>query len=456
MTLLLGAAMLTGCLNDDDNEVDYTLYGDAAVASISMGQMNCRVFCLTKDGTKDSTYISKVEGSKYPFAIDQVQNLIYNPDSLPMRTDVKHVLLTIGTKNGSGAFLKSPTSDSIQYVSATDSVDLSQERELQVYPLGGGSYRKYKLRVNVHKELADTFVWRSVSTNSPFLGAERIKAFAVGENIAVFTLKSGSVEISLSALDDGSTWRKVSAFGSSNVGISAVKQGGTLFLKSDNTLYKSTDGEAWAVQNAAFAYDLAAAGKNALYALDNGRMMKSQDGGISWSAESADFASENAVLSDISSAVLPVQTNKGVERIVVVGNRDAATFPNDTAAVALSCLDEANQATGKWTMYEGMERDMLPRMQSLCMDLSKAGLVACGIRSVQSGSAAGANTAVAGIYVSHDGGLSWHLTKEVPLAKDLQSGSKAVAMAVDKDNYIWLLTDKGDIRKGRLNDWGWK
>lgn len=87
--LIIVAAMvsLTSCLSDTDVEVTY--YDDTAITAFSLGTINRYNHTTKTDGTGDSIYVTKIAGSSYKFYIDQVNALIYNPDSLPVNCDAK-------------------------------------------------------------------------------------------------------------------------------------------------------------------------------------------------------------------------------------------------------------------------------------------------------------------------------------------------------------------------------
>ena len=100
MVVLSAVAMLSSCLGNDDDDVDnsYTYYNDAGIVSFSLGTMKQYRDTVAKDGS-DSTYFVHIVGKSFPFVIDHVKGQIYNPDSLPFRTDVSRVVVTATTRN---------------------------------------------------------------------------------------------------------------------------------------------------------------------------------------------------------------------------------------------------------------------------------------------------------------------------------------------------------------------
>jgi hypothetical protein len=61
------------------------------------------------------------------------------------------------------------------------------------------------------------------------------------------------------------------------------------------------------------------------------------------------------------------------------------------------------------------------------------------------------------MYVSHDGGLTWKYDSRFALPVGLDTDATSVGMAIDKNNYIWMVfSGSGQIYYGRLNSMGWK
>ncbi len=160
--LMLAALMvLASCKTKDDYEV--TLYNDATITAFSLGTLNRYV-----DGEKKT-----ITGGNYKFVIDQETRditvgdvtkkyrLIENPDSLPTNTDKAHVVTSVTAVNNGvvGIYdLEDPTL--VHIYNSTDSIDYSQDRVFIVYSSSGKGYSEYLVKVNVHKEEGEQFVWK--------------------------------------------------------------------------------------------------------------------------------------------------------------------------------------------------------------------------------------------------------------------------------------------------------
>ena len=138
--------LMTSCLdNDDDSSVDDWTLGNAQIASFSLSH--------------DS--IAGLSGVK--FTIDQLNNLIYNKDSMPFGTVLhEKVLCTLSYDNTSLGvmsilFVETLTGDSVWGVS--DSIDFTAPVMITVYPYDGVSTKTYKAQLNIHQINPDTMIW---------------------------------------------------------------------------------------------------------------------------------------------------------------------------------------------------------------------------------------------------------------------------------------------------------
>ena len=135
--------------------------------------MNRYIHTTSKSGA-DSVYKSVYT---YPvsFSIDQYNQTIYNTDSLYADCDLKHVLISVSTKNSGVAVIKSLTSDTLTTILSTDSLDFTQPREVRVYSQDGKSYRAYKVTMNKHQVATDQILWEKMPADSYPVDTEKEK-----------------------------------------------------------------------------------------------------------------------------------------------------------------------------------------------------------------------------------------------------------------------------------------
>ena len=158
--LMAVLAMMTSCLKGSDRTT-VTLYSDAAINYFVLGSLNRYVHTVSSTG-EDSVYKVEITGSDYDFHIDQVNRRIYNTDSLPVGTDVKHVVCTISSVNNGTVTIKDIDSDTLRYFSSADSIDFSQPRTFHIFSSDGEGESIYTISVNVHQQEGTEFNWEQV------------------------------------------------------------------------------------------------------------------------------------------------------------------------------------------------------------------------------------------------------------------------------------------------------
>lgn len=458
--LFSGTFLLASCLSDDsDNEFVY--YDDTAITSFSLGTLNQYLHTLSSAG-EDSVYKVEVTGSNYKFYIDQLKREIYNPDSLPLGTDAAHVICNVGSKNSGLVVIKNVDSDTLNYYSSTDSVDFTQPREFRVYSVGGLSYRAYKVSVNVHKENPDSFRWNALPAEPRFTAMSGMKAVALNGKVMLFGCNGNATEV-LSAETSGSgSWTALTP----NVSLAAdayrsvTVKDNMLYTLNNGEMIASADGQTWAsVSQPAAQYGVAqliGAGSRKMYAADAaGRLMSSDDNGLTWTADNVGGDESNLPASYAGLASFALTTDKSSERIIIAGNPADDASAADSVAMVWSKIEEyaPGSVSHSWMECNDENDYQLPRMSNLKMTRYGDVLIAIG------GSGLGASTAKAfeKIYVSEDNGLTWHTGDSYVMPEGFANGSSDnFAVAVDGDNCLWIVCGgNGSVWRGRLNKLGW-
>ena len=194
------------------------------------------MFTTTAAG-KDSIYKTSVAASSYKFNIDQINHVIFNPDSLPLGIDASKVVCTIGTKNNGIVVIKNLNNDSLKYYTSSDSIDFSQPREARVYATDGMSYQKYTIKVNVHQEDGDAFGWKQMADNNQLAALSGMKAMVLGKRIFVFG-NDGGTTVGYTTTD-GNEWTtltpksKLGEYGETQTGWTSDEAKG--FIKVSST-----------------------------------------------------------------------------------------------------------------------------------------------------------------------------------------------------------------------------
>lgn len=453
--LLAALFSLVSCL--DTNDGDYVYTDDSAVTAFSVTSAKKAVHVRASNGA-DSVYYTTATLTAYKFVIDQQRCVIYNPDSLPYGVDPTKLLVSANSLNSGSLVLKSMTSDSLSYLSTTDSLDFSKPRELQVYSLSGAAVRKYEVRVNVHQEPADQFNWTKLPNPTAFTSARGVKSFVVttaSGTIRRFLLAFDGTTTTVYRADGDEAWTAATpdfnhTLAAETYRSAAVKHD-TLFVCDNGVVMATTDGNTWTQQTTAEAgvARIIAANPIRLYAYNNeGVMVSSDDSGKTWNVASIDESASLLPNGDIAYATLPLATNPNAYRTLLIGSVPAAS----TKAFSIwGKIDEgtAYSENQPWMFYDHntLNRHELSLMQNFSAFTYDGKIMMVGNDD---------RVYLPNFYGSRDGGITWKADSVItsPLGFFVTG---PYTVSVDKDNFIWFVSGKtGETWRGRINRLGWK
>lgn len=453
--LLAALFSLVSCL--DTNDGDYVYTDDSAVTAFSVTSAKKAVHVKASNGT-DSVYYATATLTAYKFVIDQQRCVIYNPDSLPYGVDPTKLLVSANSVNSGSLVLKSMTSDSLSYLSTTDSLDFSKPRELQVYSLSGAAVRKYEVRVNVHQEPADQFNWTKLPNPTAFTSANGVKSFAVTTASGAtrrFLLASDGTMTTVYRADGDNAWTAATpdfnhTLAAETYRSAAVKHD-TLFVCDNGVVMATTDGNTWTQQTTAEAgvARIIAANPIRLYAYNNeGAMLSSDDSGKTWKAAGMDESASLLPNGDIAYATLPLNTNANAFRTLLIGSVPEAST---TAFSIWGKIDEgtAYSENQPWMFYDHntLNRHELSLMQNFSAFTYDGKIMMVGNED---------RVYLPYFYGSRDGGITWEADTVItsPLGFFVTG---PYTVSVDKDHFIWFVSGKtGETWRGRINRLGWK
>lgn len=453
--LLAALFSLVSCL--DTNDGDYVYTDDSAVTAFSVTSAKKAVHVRASNGA-DSVYYTTATLTAYKFVIDQQRCVIYNPDSLPYGVDPTKLLVSANSLNSGSLVLKSMTSDSLSYLSTTDSLDFSKPRELQVYSLSGAAVRKYEVRVNVHQEPADKFNWTKLPNPTAFTSATGVKSFVVTTASGTtrrFLLASDGTTTTVYRADGDNAWTAATpdfnhTLAAETYRSAAVKHD-TLFVCDNGVVMATTDGNTWTQQTTAEAgvARIIAANPIRLYAYNNeGAMVSSDDSGKTWKAASIDESASLLPNSEIAYATLPLATNPNAYRTLLIGSVPEAST---TAFSIWGKIDEgtAYSENQPWMFYDhnSLNRHELPIMNNVSALAYDGKMMVVGNDE---------RVYLPAFYGSRDGGITWKADSVItsPLGFFVTG---PYTVSVDKDNFIWFVSGKiGETWRGRINRLGWK
>lgn len=431
--LLFAMAALSSCLGDKD---EVTVYSDTAITEVTLGTLNRYTYGTSSKTGNDTVVKSTLTGSNYRLTIDQIAHTIYNLDSLPMGTDIAHVVLSsLSTKNSGVVVLKSLISDSLQYVTTTDSIDFTQPRILRVYSSDGTAYRDYTMTLTVSTTTGTTFGWQKVAERNELKGWADKHLVAFGDTVAL--VDDGIISVSDNRTMDGQpalvrldkegcmefasslqgVWKAVAVkvpvsrlIGATEHEIFAIGTDGRLKVCTFNLseLLSFTEGEQWALQ------------------ADN----------TLWRDETLDDEVILLPTNDIAMTSWSYAPADSTDYVLLAGNCDADDT-NATLWRKLSRYHRPGMVTeGQWA-YMPVDFDnkhTLPKQDGLSIAYYNGVVLAVGSNME--------------MLQSRDQGISWKATTTYALPSALR-GTR-VAMAADTKDRLWLATDEGELWMGML------
>lgn len=467
--LVTAGLSLSSCLDSTDNNTNIVYYHDTAITDFSLGKMDKFVNVKKKDGVSVSLLRGVVDGSAYAFTIDQANHEIYNLDSLPVNTRIAAVLATISAKNSSYIQINYVNQEPVWY-NSTDSIDFTKTKEkaIRVYAQDASAYADYKVKVNVHTQRPDTFIWQSLTqANAKLAALNSMKAVSAGGKVVLFG-KNAEGAFEMFKSENGKQWEEIAA--TANLGNHAVDN----IVAFDNALYvlnpethqllKSTDAANWTlVGTFASLKQLIGAGSKNLYAYsgnDEGvtGISVSTDKGASWTAEQLDADAKYLPVSNINMSYSAVRSTKDAENVLLIGNRNTTEKTDTIAMVWNRTIDFSgnNFAGSKWNFveYDNNQPYKMPKLNQLVVAKEDEGYAALG--------------SDANWYESIDGGISWQVDTMVVMPKQTPAFDKTKPFAFVKvkeaavapdgtsyDTYIYWVVNGGNVWKGRYNRDGW-
>lgn len=195
----LGVAMLfTSCGND--TEYDYTTASrDAQISSFALAGVHDKTLDSV-DRAQDS--LRFIVLGKTKFAIDQINNVIYNPDSLPYGFTPKKLLATVNyaarpmsaTVDLKGA-LVSGINDTSYVWNGTDSINFAYKNiYFEVKAADNNTLKRYKVDLRVHKIEHDKIEWNKTSSLPQYVSERKSQAFG-GKIYSMAKLLDGNIAL---------------------------------------------------------------------------------------------------------------------------------------------------------------------------------------------------------------------------------------------------------------------
>ena len=434
--LLLSLFSFISCLKEEKAATS----PQAAITSFTVGYYNVEVHDITWQG-HDTVATVRESGAYYPMTIDQLNNRIYNVDSLAYGSDVSRVTSVVyGT--GTVIYYYSDQPDVVYAWSSSDSIDFTRDLYFGVVSTDESYIRYYQVDLNVHKVFPDSLIWQGPDT-AGFPVLSGISAAVKGDSVYCFGIDStGAVSFSSRHISSGG-WN-----GSNHVsGISASGwqhrvsvSGGRFHTVSDGTLYGSDNGLDWSAEKTGIKSLMTSGNDNGiLWAVSqDGKILKTED-----MTEWDELQTLPDQFPDSASYIFtyPLATNANILRSVVVGLTDSLY----ASVWTMLSIDTV------WT-----EVDM-PSRTELCLPVV-SGLSVFRYDGALYSTGRGLN----GFRQSNDNGVTWYecnsyaedyssWNRYMQLPSELKATGSDFAAVADNRGYIWIMTEDGRVWHGAIN-----
>ena len=405
--LLVAPMLLASCLGDGDTE-EITPHSDVAITSFTLGTLNRDTHTTSSTTGNDTIIRTTLTGSDYKMTIDQLGHQIYNQTSLPLGTDIKHVVCTVVSKNSGWITLKSMTSDSLSWYSSTDSIDFSQPRTFRIFAIDNSGYRDYTVTLNVNATEGLDFGWTKMKDDDALAGWTAKKLVPFADTVKL--------------VDDGVVMRAGKGY--------RINGQGYVEASEDLENWSLADGVVYTNAN---LKQLLGASSKELYALGNDGMLKVSADAYAkdWANETLDEAASLLPANNIAMISWPYASANNTDYVLMVGD---ASYANNQTSVwrKLSCYD--TEANNKW-VFMGLDdsnRYTLPVQEHLSLTCYNGHVLAIGDAKT--------------IYESRDQGLTWREESIYQLPTSVQGTQ--FSMTTDSQGRLWVITNSGQLWKG--------
>lgn len=430
--LLLWVLAFSSCLNSSESEFEFS--HDAQIYSFSM------------ESKKDTTKV--LPGVK--FTIDQLNNLIFNQDSLPYLFDVDSISLKVSGKTSysfSKIVINLQNGDSTYLWNGEDSVAFKRLESIETTAEDGITTRKYRIKVNIHQQNPNLLNWSRITQNH-LIGPVESQKSILHEGKFITYYKSGDmIKASTSPSTNGKEWTPVTVSGLPatirvNTLLSATNGNtSTIYaLDADSTVYSSTDGLIWNRINSGYPvvaiYGIlpSLSGEMAvLTAINDEGILKFAltNDFVSFSLKEALPADDTFPVADFTSTSMENPAVHSAKYIILAGRKD-------------NILWIIQEKEGKITLLSETSTVPLQVSQLFVYD-AKVYLMTY-------------ETGKNRLYYSERYGLDWISAGTEQELPDTFTGRIGASVITDSNNFIWIFGGESgaqvpiaDVWRGRLN-----
>ena len=274
--LAVALVSVVSCLKDSETEKT----PQAVITSFVVGYYNVRFQDIDQQGNDSITYY-RGGGVLFPMTIDQINNRIYNIDSLDYGSDVDAVTVSVGGV-GRACYYYLDNPDIFYVWSGYDSIDFTPSRGLVFRMISSdGTYnRDYRVELNVRKVFPDSLLW-SQADSTGFTAFRKPCAIILNDSVYNFGLDDANALGVVSKSINGGVWTSpavLAGIPSSGWSRNVVVCAGKIYAQSGNTIYCSSNGREWVELKSGIKSLVRTDNDGVIWAVDtDGNIIKSTD-----------------------------------------------------------------------------------------------------------------------------------------------------------------------------------
>lgn len=436
--VLMLAALLSciSCLTDDNTSKT----PQAAITSFTIGYYNVEFHDMNIYGHDTLVYLRE-GGVMYPMTIDQVNNRIYNADSMAYGSNLSKVTSSVyGTGTVGYRYLDSPEESFLWR--SQDSIDFTRKMQFLVRSTDDSYTRVYDVDVNIRKVFPDSLIW-SCSDTVGFPLLTGIISAVRGDSVFCFgTDTAGIPSVSATAISGGS-WNGVNhltGFSAEGWGHRVTVCNGTFYTTCGGSLYGSADAVNWnSVKTGIKSVIVSGEDYGQLWAV-------SQDSNIVRSEDMTEWVTVQSLPDNFpdSASVLfsyPLATNASISRSVLVG------LGQDTLNSSVWAILSGDTL---WTQVDIPANKDLRLPATACLSVFR-----------YDGALFSLGQGADGFRQSNDNGITWYMcdsyvedysswNRYMQLPQTLIGNGAGLTVATDSKGFIWILTDDGHVWHGAI------
>lgn len=437
--ILMLAALLScvSCLKDDNSYKT----PQAAITSFTIGYYNVRFQDRNIQGHDTLVYIRE-GGVMYPMTIDQVNNRIFNVDSMAYGSDLSRVTSSVyGT--GTVGYKYADEPETTYLWSSSDSIDFTRKLQFVIKSTDESYTRTYDVQVNICKVFPDSLLWSAPDTTG-FPALSGITAVVRNDSIFCFGTDTAGVPVVSSRSIAGGSWNGATVLSGLTVNgwnHRVTVCNGDFYTVESGSLYGSSDAVNWSsVKSGIKSIIVSPEDYGELWAM-------SQDSNIVKTSDMTEWTTVQSIPEGFPDSVAvmfsyPLATNASIKRSVLAGLADDSVYASVWTILSGDTL---------WTEVDAPANMDLRLKANGSLALIK-----------YDGSLFSLGKGLDGFRQSSDNGITWYWcdsyaedysswNRYMQLPSALKGYESGFTVVTDSKGYIWIMTDNGQAWRGAIN-----